>query len=57
MKTEEGKIIDSGQPTGVQHDAETPIPQKPSFLFITSALLVVAVLVLVIARGYYGLAH
>ncbi len=57
MKTEEGKVIDPGQPTGVQRDSETPIPQKPSFLFITSALLVITILVLVISRGYFGLAH
>ncbi len=57
MKTDEGKYVDPGQPAGVQHDSETPVPQKPSFLFTTAALLVIVTLVFVIVRGYYGLAH
>jgi hypothetical protein len=43
------------EPTGVQHDRETPIPQKPSFLFITSISLGVLLIIVLAASSYYGI--
>jgi hypothetical protein len=42
---------------GVQHDSETPVPKKPSLLFIISVSLGVLTLILVSASAYYGVAH
>jgi hypothetical protein len=45
------------EPTGIQHDSETPIPQKPSFLFITSISLGVLLIILLAVSSYYGISR
>lgn len=42
---------------GVQHDSETPLPKKPSFLFIISTSLGLGTLILLAVSAYYGMAH
>lgn len=42
---------------GVQHDDETPLPKKPSLLFIISTSVGVLTLILVAASAFYGLAR
>ncbi len=43
------------QPEGVQDDSATPIPQKPSFLFLVSTLIGVITLVVLAISGYHGI--
>ena len=44
-------------PTGVQHNSETPLPQKPSFLFFLSTSVGVLVIILLAVSAYHGLTH
>lgn len=41
--------------TPVQRDSETPVPQKPSFLFIVSTSLGILVILIAAASAYYGI--
>lgn len=45
------------QPEGVQKDGETPVPQKPSFLFLVSTVIGVATIIIVSISAYQGLTH
>lgn len=42
-------------PTGVQHDSETPLPQKPSVLFLVSTSIGVLGIILLALQIYSGL--
>jgi hypothetical protein len=42
---------------GVQRDSETPLPQKPSFLFLVATSVGVLVILLLIFGSYYGVAR
>lgn len=42
---------------GVQYDSETPLPKKPSVLFLVSISLGIATLITVAASAYYGMAR
>lgn len=42
---------------GVQRDSETPLPKKPSLLFLISISLGVITLIGVAASAYYGMAQ
>lgn len=42
---------------GVQHDSETPLPKKPSVLFIVSTSIGVITLILLTVSAYYGIAQ
>ncbi|MBE9182677.1 hypothetical protein IQ268_29510 [Oculatella sp. LEGE 06141] len=44
----------SSDPYGVQHDSETPLPKKPSFLFIVTTSLGVITIILLAVGAYYG---
>lgn len=48
------KSFDQGQPAGVQRDSETPVPQKPSVLFILSTSAGVLTLIYVAYSLYHG---
>ncbi|HEY9736504.1 MAG TPA: hypothetical protein V6D06_09480 [Trichocoleus sp.] len=43
------------EPTGVQRDSETPVPKKPSVLFLLSTSIGVLVIVLLSFVIYNGL--
>lgn len=45
------------EPTGVQRDSETPMPKKPSFLFLVSTSVGILVIIILAASAYYGVAH
>lgn len=45
------------QPQGVQDDNATPVPQKPSFLFLVSTLIGVITLVVLSISAYHGITH
>ncbi|MBW4419578.1 MAG: hypothetical protein KME13_10150 [Myxacorys californica WJT36-NPBG1] len=53
MKTDSDQV----KTPGVQHDSETPLPQKPSLLFIVSTSIGVLTLIAVAAGAYYGVAQ
>jgi hypothetical protein len=55
MKTQDTPDQNQRQPQGVQRDSETPVPQKPSFLFIASVSIGVLLIILVAASSYFGL--
>lgn len=57
MKTEETTNPHQSESTPVQHDSETPLPQKPSFLFIVSTSLGVLTILILAASAYYGIAR
>ncbi|HEY9880473.1 MAG TPA: hypothetical protein V6D29_18590 [Leptolyngbyaceae cyanobacterium] len=44
------------EPTGVQHDSETPLPKKPSVLFLLSTSIGVIGIILLSLQIYHGLA-
>jgi hypothetical protein len=43
--------------SGVQHDSETPLPKKPSFLFLISTSIGVITIILLAVTAYNGIAH
>ena len=43
--------------SGVQRDSETPLPKKPSLLFLISTSLGVITLIVLAASAYYGMAQ
>jgi hypothetical protein len=45
------------QPTGVQHDSETPLPKKPSFLYLVSTTIGVLLIILLATSAYHGITH
>lgn len=55
MKSQEKNMTDKLEPTGVQHDSETPFAKKPSVLYITSIILGVSVIIFLAANAYYGI--
>jgi hypothetical protein len=55
MESNETRNTQSDQPTGVQRDRDTPLPQKPSFLYFTSVGLGVLVIILLATSAYYGI--
>jgi hypothetical protein len=57
MKSKESFDHNAPQPTGVQHDSETPLPQKPSFLFIVSTSIGVITIILLTVSAYHGITH
>lgn len=60
MATETSKkqsISQAGTPSGVQRDSETPLPKKPSFLFILSTSIGVITLILLSISAYHGITH
>ncbi len=57
MQTDEKANIRQKQDPGVQHDSETPLPQKPSVLFAGTTLAIIITFILVIAMAYNGLSH
>lgn len=46
-----------GEPLGVQRDSETPLPQKPSVLFVGSTVAIVITFIIVTILAYNGIAH
>ena len=56
MKTNEPLVVE-GEPKGVQRDSETPLPQKPSFLFFLTTGLVVLTMIVVTYGAYRGIVH
>lgn len=42
---------------GVQRDSETPLPKKPSFLFLVSTSIGILVILLLVMGSYYGVAR
>lgn len=57
MKPEQSFNHNAPQPTGVQHDSETPLPKKPSFLFIISTTIGVLTIILLAVSAYHGITH
>ncbi|MDX2228377.1 MAG: hypothetical protein NW220_01975 [Leptolyngbyaceae cyanobacterium bins.349] len=57
MQTDERPNLNQAQDPGVQHDSETPLPKKPSVLFIASTLTIIVTFVIVIAMAYNGITH
>lgn len=57
MKSDKSLDPNTLEPTGVQHDSETPIPQKPSFLFLASVSLGVLLILLLAYSSYQGIAR
>jgi hypothetical protein len=57
MQSEERANLKTAEPTGVQKDSETPIPQKPSFLFLGATAIGVITILVVAASAYYGITH
>lgn len=57
MKSDKSLDPNTLEPTGVQHDRETPIPQKPSFLFLVSVSLGVLLILLLAYSSYQGIAR
>ncbi|MDX2240959.1 MAG: hypothetical protein NW224_09770 [Leptolyngbyaceae cyanobacterium bins.302] len=54
MQTNKRPSIHNPQDPGVQRDSDTPIPQKPSFLFISTTLAIVITFITVVAMAYNG---
>jgi hypothetical protein len=57
MQTNNSPEINELHDPGVQHDSETPLPKKPSVLFVASTLTIVVTFVIVIAMAYNGITH
>ena len=57
MKTDENLNINQAQGQDIQRDSETPLPQKPSVLFITTTLFIIVTFITVIVMAYNGLTH
>lgn len=55
MKTDER--TNYNHPQGVQHDNETPLPKKPSVLFIVTTVSIILGFVTAIAMAYNGITH
>ncbi|MBD1928494.1 hypothetical protein H6F74_19905 [Trichocoleus sp. FACHB-90] len=56
MKTEDTKNTNTSEQTPVQHDSETPLPKKPSFLFIISTSVGLITIITVVISLYRGIA-
>ncbi len=57
MKSEERTTLKNAQPTGVQKDSETPVPQKPSFLFLGATAIGVITIIVLAVSAYHGITH
>jgi len=57
MQTNNDPKINELHDPGVQHDAETPLPKKPSVLFIASTLTIVVTFITVVVLAYNGINH
>lgn len=57
MKPEESSNPNASQPTGVQRDSETPLPKKPSFLYLVSTTIGVLAIILLAVSAYHGITH
>lgn len=57
MKSEERTTLKTTQPTGVQKDSETPMPQKPSFLFLGATAIGVITIIVLAVSAYHGITH
>jgi hypothetical protein len=57
MNTQPGPNLEQKQDPGVQHDSETPLPQKPSVLFISTTVGIIITFILVVVLSYNGLTH
>lgn len=57
MKSEERANLQTTEPTGVQKNSETPIPQKPSFLFLGATAIGVITLIVLAVSAYHGITH
>lgn len=55
MKSDQNLNPQTLEPTGVQHDSETPLPQKPSVLFLASTTIGVLGIILLALSIYNGL--
>jgi hypothetical protein len=55
MKPEEKLHSTVAQPTGVQRDSETPVPKKPSVLFIVSTSIGVLTILLLVFNAYHSI--
>ena len=54
MKTEETTNFNKSGQAPVQRDSETPVPQKPSVLYIGSIVLGVITIITLAASAYHG---
>ena len=54
MKTETSTNQVNQADLGVQHDSETPLPKKPSLLFILSVSIGVITIALLTFSAYHG---
>jgi hypothetical protein len=57
MDSESKVTSKSSEPAGVQRDSETPLPKKPSLLFIVSTSLGVLIIILLAFSAYHGVAR
>jgi hypothetical protein len=57
MKSEERTTLQTAEPTGVQKDSATPIPQKPSFLFLGATAIGVITIIVLAVSAYHGITH
>lgn len=57
MKSEERTTVKTGQPAGVQKDSATPVPQKPSFLFLGATAIGVITIIVLAISAYHGITH
>ncbi len=57
MQSEERTNIKTAEPAGVQKDSQTPIPQKPSFLFLGATAIGVITIIVLAVSAYHGIAH
>jgi len=57
MKSDKSLDPKTLEPKGVQSDRTTPIPRKPSFLFLVSTSLGVLLILLLAYSAYQGMAR
>lgn len=55
MRADRANDPNQHQPTGVQYDSETPLPKKPSVLFLAATSIGVLTIILLAASAYYGI--
>lgn len=57
MQTDNQPNINELQDPGVQHDSETPLPKKPSVLFVASTVSIVVTFIVIVVMAYNGITH
>ncbi len=57
MQSEERANLKTAEPTGVQKDSETPVPQKPSVLFLGATAIGVVTIIVLAISAYHGITH